>query len=156
MVLDRSEVLVEDLLFFALRSLRSTSIREVEKWPKTKSRLSMTFWLDQLNTTSQNGSWTDKKTHETVNTLNWSPIKWILHTERILRDWESPSNTEVLDITGALESEVREPSPLVDVVRLSVLPERRSEFHSRARSVSFFLLVHSSVNAVFAHRQWVN
>ena len=96
----------------------------------------MTLLPDQLNITFQNGSWTDRRTQEVDFIHNWSPMELIPLLEKILKDLESASNIEVSDITGDSESEVRELSLQVDVERLSVLQERRSEQSKLTRSSS--------------------
>lgn len=129
-VWDKSEVLEEDSRFSFSKSLKSTPIWEVEKWTKNKSKLSTTSCKDQPSTTSQNGSWIDKRTQRTEPGPNSFPISSIPTWERISREWESQRTTEVLDTSMDLELEVKELSPLVDAVRHLVLPERRSDLVS--------------------------
>ena len=122
--LDKLEVLVEDLQSLLLKLLKLIPTKDQEKLLKKKSLLSVISLPDHLNTTSQNGSLTDKRTQEPELGLTSFPISLIPSTEKIWKDWENARIIEVLDITGDSELEVREPSPLVDAERHSVLPER--------------------------------
>ena len=72
-VSDKSKVLVEDLPSLPSKSLKLMSTRDLERWSKKKSELSPISSLDQLSTTSQNGSWTDKRIQRTVPGLNSFP-----------------------------------------------------------------------------------
>ena len=105
----------------------------------------MTLLPDQLITTSQNGSSTDKRTQRLVDGRNSFPTDLIPWWERILREWEKLRTIEVSDITGDTELEDKEQSPLVDAEEPSV-SRRRSE-HSMAVQPSFHSCSNGSFNA---------
>ena len=123
-VLDKSEVLEEDLPSLPSKSLKLTPTRDQEKSPSQKSNLWVTSLPDHPSTTFQSGSWTDKRIQETVPGHIWFPINLIPSTERTEKEWESPSNTEVSELPTDGRLEDKEPSPLVEEVQLLVLPER--------------------------------
>jgi len=143
-VLDKSEVSEEDSQFLLLKSLKSTLKRDLERWLKKKSRLSTTSSPDQLSTTSQNGSLTGKRTQEMALTPNLSQTVSIPWWERILRDSESARITEVSDMLGVSELEVKEPSPPVDAEELLVLPERSETVYSFGEQLVFVDFTYSA------------
>jgi len=140
-VLDRSEVSVEDSLSSPSRSLKLMSIRDLERWPRMRSRPSATSLPDQPSTTFQSGSSIDKRTQRLVTGPNLSQTTSMWPWEKISREGESQRTIEVSDTTGVSRLEVKEPSPLVELERLLVLPERSEPptMHPIYVSISFHL-----------------
>ena len=127
-VSDKSEVLVEDSLTSFSELLKSTLKREQVNSLKMKLNKSTISSQDQLTITFPNGSWTDKKTQKLELSINLFPTIWIPAWEKISKEWENARTTEVWDISGESESEVKELNLLVDAVKLSESRER-SEQH---------------------------
>ena len=123
-VLDKLVESVEDFLSLPSKLLKLTPTRDPEKSPRKKLTQSVTSSPDHPNTTFQNGSSIDKKIQDKEPGPTSFPINLIPWWEKISRDLEKLRTTEVSDIFGEQELEVKEPSLPVDAVRHSVLPER--------------------------------